>query len=59
MMARYSAVYRCSKTGRVCMMIERANNYFHASRKLPRWIYSDGLKMRRQGGPQIYEADKQ
>jgi hypothetical protein len=41
------------------MMIEHASNYFTASRKLPRWIYPNGVKMRRQGGPQLYkETDK-
>ena len=52
--ARYSAMYHDSKTGRVCMEIKRADNYLDALNKLPRWTYANGIKMKRQGGPQIF-----
>jgi hypothetical protein len=35
--------------------IERAADYRRALLVLPRWIYPNGLKMRRTGAPKLYE----
>jgi len=55
-MARYNAIYRNPQTGRVRLQWCNAPTYLHACQRLPRWIYPDGLKMRRQGSPQIYKG---
>ena len=54
---RYCAVYRQPETGRVRLLITRANNRFTASRKLPRHIVESGMKFRRQGGIKTYKPE--
>ena len=40
------------------MQIERATDYRGALLKLPRWIYPDGHKMRRNSAPRIYKENE-
>ena len=39
------------------MQIERAADYRSAFAYLPRWIYPNGHKMRRNGAPRIYKEN--
>jgi hypothetical protein len=53
-MPLYVAVYRCQKTDRIHVETTRAPDYWHAMQALPRWLYPDGKKLKRQGSPATF-----
>jgi len=50
---KYSADYKCTKCGAVKTMTAAAADFHNALTKLPRWIWPDNHKMRRDGSPTI------
>ena len=49
----YSAEYKCIKCGAARTMTATAADYHMAIVKLPRYIWPDNHKMRREGGPKV------
>lgn len=58
MTRRYIAQYKCAKCGKEMTVSVGACDYHMALVKLPRWIWPDNHRMRRQGGATIEDDNK-